>query len=248
MVFSTKGIVLKTTRYGDTSIITQIYTELFGIQSYLVKGVYRAGKRKPAQNIYFQPAAILSLEVYHQPQKQLQFIKEFSWAYVYNRVLTNVKRHSVTLYIVELLQHCLQQPEAHVELFYLTESVLQLADTGSEKLMANLPIYYTLQTAAILGFQIQGNYTAHTPLLDLQEGYYTENYPQHVFVMEAEAAQAVSQFLQIPEEHINTIENIILNHGIRRNILQSLQTFFQLHISGYGKLKSLDILQEILSA
>ena len=35
----TKGIVLRTVKYGETSIIVTIFTELFGIQSYLVNGV-----------------------------------------------------------------------------------------------------------------------------------------------------------------------------------------------------------------
>ena len=39
MLHSTKGIVLRTIKYGDTSIVVAIYTELFGVQSYLVNGV-----------------------------------------------------------------------------------------------------------------------------------------------------------------------------------------------------------------
>ncbi|MFX9061736.1 recombination protein O N-terminal domain-containing protein, partial [Acinetobacter baumannii] len=30
MVHATKGVVLRTIKYGDTSVITSIYTELFG--------------------------------------------------------------------------------------------------------------------------------------------------------------------------------------------------------------------------
>ena len=248
MVFTTNGIVLRTTRYGETSIITQIYTELFGIQSYIVKGVHQSKRHKPAQAIYFEPGAILALEVYHQQQKQLQFIKAFDWNYIYKNVLTDVKRHTVTLYIVELLQHSLQQPEAHTELFYLTESALQLTDTGDAATIANLPIYFTLQTAATLGFQIQGQYTSVTPWLDLQEGFYVAEQPNHVYLMENESAKATALLLQIPPEQISSIGTIALNKNTRRIILHALQLYLSLHIPGFGKLKSLNILQEILSA
>ncbi|WP_298296651.1 DNA repair protein RecO [Hydrotalea sp.] len=248
MVFTTNGIVLRTTRYGETSIITQIYTELFGIQSYIVKGVHQLTRRKPAQAVYFQPGAILALEVYHHQQKQLQFIKEFGWSYIYQNVLTDVKRHTVTLYIVELLQHSLQQPEAHVELFYLTKEVLQLTDTCQDAFIANLPIYFTLQAAAILGFQIQGEYSAITPWLDLQEGFYVSGRPNHEYVMENESAKATAALLHILPEQMEHIDEVVLNQNIRRNILQSLQLYLALHIPGFGKLKSLAILQEILSA
>ncbi|RTL54235.1 MAG: DNA repair protein RecO [Sphingobacteriales bacterium] len=248
MVFTTNGIVLRTTRYGETSIITQIYTELFGIQSYIVKGVHQSTRRKPVQAVYFQPGAILALEVYHHQQKQLQFIKEFSWSYIYQNVLNDVKRHTVTLYIVELLQHSLQQPEAHVELFYLTQEALQLTDTGNDVLVANLPIYFTLQAAAILGFQIQGLYNVATPWLDLQEGFYVSTQPNHVYFMEKETAKATAALLQIMPKQIETIGEVVLNQSTRRAILQALQLYLSLHIPGFGKLKSLDILQEILSA
>ncbi len=36
---NTKGIVLRTVKYGETSVIVTIFTELFGIQSYIVNGV-----------------------------------------------------------------------------------------------------------------------------------------------------------------------------------------------------------------
>ena len=39
MVHKTKGIVLRTVKYGETSVIVTILTELFGLQSYLVNGV-----------------------------------------------------------------------------------------------------------------------------------------------------------------------------------------------------------------
>ena len=41
----TKGIVLRTVKYGDTSLVVTIFTELFGVQTYLVNGV-RSSKNK----------------------------------------------------------------------------------------------------------------------------------------------------------------------------------------------------------
>ena len=44
MIHQTKGIVLRTIKYGETSVVVNIFTELFGIQSYLVNGVRSSGK------------------------------------------------------------------------------------------------------------------------------------------------------------------------------------------------------------
>jgi len=61
MTHKTKGIVLRTIKYGETSVITAVYTELFGLQSYIVKGVRQATKKAEAKSSYFQAAAILEM-------------------------------------------------------------------------------------------------------------------------------------------------------------------------------------------
>src|SRR5207342_1380275 len=95
---------------GETSIVVTIFTELFGVQTYLVNGV-RTQKRSGNKAAMFQPAAILEMEVYHNDLKKLQRIKESSWAFLYENILTDVIKNSIALYIVELLQKTLKQPE-----------------------------------------------------------------------------------------------------------------------------------------
>lgn len=109
MTHKTKGIVLRTIKYGETSVIVTIFTELFGVQTYMVNGV-RSAKRTSVKANYFQPAAILDLVVYHSDQKQMQRIKEFAWDVLFEQVLSDVIKNSIALYIVELLQKCLKHP------------------------------------------------------------------------------------------------------------------------------------------
>ena len=75
----TKGIVLKTVKYGETSLIGTLYTELFGVQSYMINGVRTSSRKGPGKANMFQPAAILDLVVYHNEMRQLQRIREFQW-------------------------------------------------------------------------------------------------------------------------------------------------------------------------
>jgi DNA repair protein RecO (recombination protein O) len=42
MLHTTRGIVLRTIRYNDKAVIANIYTELFGLQGYLI----HTGKNK----------------------------------------------------------------------------------------------------------------------------------------------------------------------------------------------------------
>src|SRR6478752_2528556 len=172
MVHATKGIVLRTVKYGDTSIITTVYTELFGIQSYIVKGVRQSSKTSSGKASFFQPAAMLDMEVYHNELKNLQFIKEYKWSYLYDKVLFDVIRNAVAQFMIELFQNAIKQPEANPELFYLLEGSLVQADKSSDTIVANLPLYFILHLAAESGFELQGNYSNETPVLDIKEGAY----------------------------------------------------------------------------
>jgi recombinational DNA repair protein (RecF pathway) len=59
MLISTHGIVFHTTRYADSGAVVKIYTEKFGLQSFLVKGLYsRKSKLKAA---LFSHLSILDL-------------------------------------------------------------------------------------------------------------------------------------------------------------------------------------------
>ncbi|HEX3024946.1 MAG TPA: DNA repair protein RecO, partial [Chitinophagaceae bacterium] len=198
-IHKTKGIILRTVKYGETSIITTVYTELFGVQSYIVKGVRQSSKTSQGKANFFQPAAILEMEVYHNELKQLQFIKEYQWSFLYDKIFFDVVRNTVAMYVIELLQYSLKQPEANPELFYLIEDTLKEIDKGSDSFVANLPLYFTLHLGSELGFQIQGEYSKHKPVLDLQQGYFTDALPQHPYFLENDDAKITSQILSIKQ-------------------------------------------------
>jgi DNA repair protein RecO (recombination protein O) len=245
MTHKTKGIVLKTVKYGETSIITTVYTELFGVQSYIVKGVRKSSKKSSGKAIYFQPAAILDMVVYHNEFKNLNFIKEYEWGYLYNAVLFDVVKNTVAMYIVEMLQHSLKQPEANPELFYMVEDTLKQLDKGSSTLTANLPLYFSLHLSGELGFRIQGEYNHETPYLDLQEGQFTTGKPVHPYYLERELAEATSRLLSI--NFYNDLESIRFSKSIRSQLIKSYQNYIAIHVADFGEIKTLPILQEIFS-
>lgn len=244
MTHKTKGIVLRTIQYGETSVITAVYTELFGLQSYIVKGVRQSTKKTQSKQMYFQPAAILEMEVYHNNLKNLQFIKEYKWSYLYNKVLFDVVRNAVAQFMIELFQQSVKQPEANPELFYLFEGSLHEADKGSDTIVANLPLYFILHLATESGFQIQGNYSAQLPVLDLQEAAFVTAEPSHSNYVTGFIAEKISKIQHI--QFYNDLESIKLNRQIRGEILNALLQYISFHITDFKELKSLPVLKEVL--
>ena len=245
LLHNTKGIVLRTVKYGESSIVTTVYTELFGVQSYIVKGARQGTKKTQGKAAYFQAAAILDMTVYHNEQKNLQFIKEYNWAYPYQTVLFDVVKNCVAMYMVEVLQHTLKEPETNPDLFYLIENTLQQLDKGTDTLTANLPLYFMLHLGMQLGFQIQGVYSEETPILDLSEGYFVSETPTHPYYLSDELAMVASQLNSILL--YSELEHMKLNRLTRRKLLDAFGQYLSLHIADFGTLKTLTVLQEILS-
>ena len=243
MLHNTKGIVLRVTKYGDTSIILTAYTELFGVQQYMVKGVRVTSKKGANKGVFYQPAAILQMEVYHSPMKQLQMVKDVSWDFVYQNVYSDVLRNAVATYIVEVLQQTMQ-PEPHPELFYLIEDTFKQLDKGGPQLVGNLPIYFLIHLSQNMGFGLQGKYSATTPVLDVREGQFVEKVPTHPYFLEGVEAQTASSFLQV--QFYNDLDNIVLSGTQRKKILELFQLSLSWHYKKFSDIKSLPILQEVL--
>jgi DNA repair protein RecO (recombination protein O) len=245
MTHKTKGIILRTLKYGETSVITTAYTELFGIQSYIVKGVRQQSKKSSGKAIYFQPAAMLEMVVYYNEFKNLNYIKEYQWGYLYEHVLFDVVKNTVAMYVVEMMQRSLKQPEANPSMFYLVEDTLKQLDKGNATLTGNLPLYFTLHLCGELGFKIQGQYSTQTPILDLQEGQYLTDRPKHQYYIEDVLAKTTSDILAI--NFYNDLENIHVNRTTKRELIQAYQTYVSLHVQDFGEIKSLPVLQELFS-
>ena len=90
---------------------------------------------------HFQPATLLEMVVYHHERHNLQRIKECQWAILYQEIFSDIRKNAVALFMVELLQKCLKQPDPQPELFHFMEDVLQGLDQASPMVAANIPIF-----------------------------------------------------------------------------------------------------------
>jgi DNA repair protein RecO (recombination protein O) len=245
MIHSTKGVVLKTVKYGETSVIVTIYTELFGIQSYLVNGVRASTKKGPGKANLFQPAAILDLVVYHNDLKNLQRLKEFKWGHIYQHLFFNVVKNSVGLFMVELLQKTLKQPEANPDLFHFIEDAFIHLDEADEAVTANFALFFALHLTSFYGFRFSDDYSADQAFLDLQEGEFVRDHPIHPYFLQGQYSYITSQLLKVMQPH--ELKQVQLNQDMRRVLLKAYETFYALHVADFGALKTLPILQEVLS-
>ena len=247
MTYKTRGIVLRTVKYGETSLVATIFTRRFGVQAYIINGV-RTEKKRGAGAVMLQPGAILEMEVYHHPQKSMNRIRECNRGYIFQHVFIHIIKHSIALYMLELMYKTLKQPEENHDLFDFCEDALMQLDASEGTVTANFSLYFSLHLAYFFGLSIRDNQTNTNGktknYLDLLNGNFTNELPPHPHFMEGEPAAITSEMLKVmqPAE----MEFIKLNRQTRRFLLQKYLEFYTLHIPEFGQMKTLRVLQEVL--
>jgi len=242
MIYTTKGIVLRTVKYGETSVVASIFTEMFGLQSYIINGVRSQAKTSKAH--FFQPSSMLEMQVYHSDLKNLQRIKELKWSLIYKSILSNVTKNTVALFMVELLQKCLKQPEANADLFYFCEDAFIQLDIAKDEVTGNFPIYFALQLAYFMGFGLLDNYSDEKNHFNIREGNFASALLATEYFVEADVSFYISQLLKALQP--SDLTEIKLNKNIRRAILKILENYYSFHIADFGSMKTLPVLHAIM--
>ena len=223
-------------------MIVSIFTELFGIQSYMVNGVRTSGKSAKAH--FFQPSSLLEMQVYHNDLKNLQRIKEVKWSSLYKNVLSDVIKNSIALFMVELLQKTLKQPETNENLFHFCEDAFLHLDVAEKEITANFAVYFSIRIAQISGFSLQNNYSEKRNIFNIKEGDFVEENLADAEFITPQLSRDFSEMLKAI--HPNDLSEIKMNGKTRSSMLKIMESFYAWHIPEFGKMKTLNVLSAIL--
>jgi DNA repair protein RecO (recombination protein O) len=244
MLHTTRGIVLRTIKYGDTSLICHVFTELFGLQTYMVKGVRSSKKSSTKANLLY-PASVLEMVVYYQPNKNFQLLKEFQQLSNTATYHEDVVRNCIALFAMEVLSQFITEHDVQPELFYWVTDFLQQLSVLPLSNINNLPLYFLIQVGRLSGYQLSGKYSDEYRYINLQEGIFCKNgsnVPPFIEGAEAAAMSTLNQCNSIAE--LLQLENL---GPLRRNLLQHFLLFYKLHVPQFKDLRSLPVMTTILS-
>lgn len=221
MIHKTRGVVFRMTRFGDTSVIVNVFTEAFGLQSYLVNGVRsRSAKGKAA---LYQPLTLLDMVVYHKENGNIMRIKEARCWYAYQHIGRDMRKTSIALFLDEVMNKAVREESHTQELAtFLMESLIALDQTDVPE---NFHLYFLVQLARHLGFG------AHAPQ-EILEGRWIDD----------SGEESLQQLLGASNH-----AQIKFSHAQRRVLLEELLLFFRCHLEGFGEMKSVAVLREVMS-
>lgn len=229
MLYKTRAISLSYIKYKESSIIARLYTERFGLQSYVVNGVRSArGKSKMA---LFQPLTLLELVVYHRDNKDLHRISEMKCSEVFHSLPFETRKASIAIFITEVLNKILKEESENEDLFsYLHDSVLILDHL--EKGEVNFHLQFLFGLAKYLGIA-PGNVDTMINQIAVYDGL---NKTDH---------SVIQQVLE--SKYGDVLPGI--NHSHRNQVLKHILAFYGHHFDHmhYSDFKSLPVLRAVLS-
>ena len=242
--YQTRGIIIRTVKYGETSLVVSIFTSMFGLQQYMVKGVRSSKKSASISHGQLQIGNILDLVVLHNEKNTLQYIKECKQPFYYEHLFVDVTKNAVMLFMIELLQKCIKQPDPAPDLYDFIEDIMRGLDKASATQTANLPLFFTIQLSHFFGFRLMDNYSEKNNLLDLHEGKFVSVLPIHQMVISYPKSEYISHFLRVLQ--IAELEDIKMNKQLRNELLDRCLQFYELHLSPFGLMRSLPVIRVLL--
>jgi len=222
MLYNTRGIVLNYIKYGDTSIITKIYTEMFGLQTYIVNGVRKS--RSKNKMAFFQPLSLLEVVVYHHPKKDIQRISEVKFELHFQGIPFEIKKTSIAIFMAEVLNKTLKEEQEDLPLFQFVHQTIKTLDQQKQHI-ENYHLVFLIRLGRYLGIAPH----AHESFLQEHQhpGHGEDEEVEKLFTGESPQAARISR-------------------KRRNEILDELLKFYGVYYSGLHHLKSIEILREVL--
>lgn len=241
MLYKTKGIILHSLKYSETSLIVKAYTEHEGLKSYIIRGAY--SKRSVNKASLFKPLARISLVAYNNNKTQLHNLKEIEVTNSFSDVYTNFFKSSIVLFINEVLYHSIKEEEKNPELFNFIENSIFELETCDDDFFNHHLVFMSLLMRH-LGFNPQNNYNSDNKFFNLKEGLFEQKEKPDGIYIQAPLSKTISDL--IASDYTN-IKISGIGSSTRRELLLCLIKYYQLHIPSFGELKSHKVLESVLS-
>ena len=238
MLHNVKGIILRTTKYTDNSIIVSAYTDLFGLQTYMARGIHSKTSKVKAN--YFQGLMVLDMIVTKTEKHRMERINEVTASHSLSQQYDFAKS-SIALFLNELLCKTIHEEEANPNLFeFLVHAfdLLALKDTNC----SNFHLAFMLQFSKYLGFYPSENYSTENKLFDQLEGRFLHEQPHHVHYLD----QPLSRYIyELMKTKFETCEQVKINNSERKQLVLALLDYYKLHNSLTADLTSHLVLEQL---
>lgn len=232
-------MVLHTLKYGDSSMIAFLLTDVGGRRNYMVQGV-RSSKGRGSKQGLLQPMFPLEFEGLESSRQQMHRFKEMRAGFVLQSLPFDVRKSTMALFMAEVLYRLVRESEANEALFDFVWGCVGGLDMLEEG-VANFHLWFLANLSRYLGFCPGNDYTEGA-WFDIREGLYTVVRPTHTSVMTQECARLLEQLMRCDVRNLAQLE---LNREQRVEFLNAVLAYFGYHLDAVSAVQSVRILREV---
>ena len=241
MLVKTKGIIFRSVKYRESSLILDIYTRELGLMTYIINGVRKKNARTKAAIL--QLMNLVEMVVYDNGQREINRIKEVRPAFIYREIPFRIEKSSVGTFILEIVRKTIKEKEQNYQLFDFLESVFLYLDQ-TEQSSANFHLGFLVKFAEKIGFQPSDNFSQDRTFFDMREGDFVSSTPFHKDFFGLPATSILNDFLKsgLTNSHLIDIEK-----SLRHELLDYLISYYRIQIGDFGEIRSLEVFKDIFS-
>lgn len=239
MLVKTNAIVLNSLKYGESQIIVDMFTEMYGRLSFMqrISRTSRSGVKKQ----FFQPLTILSIEFDFRPSQKLQRIKEAAVACPFVSIPFDALKLSIAMFVAEFTSYCTRSEQANRPLYLFVENSVRWLDACTNG-FANFHIIYMLHLSRFVGFYPNLDSGVGKTWFDMRSGCFTGSMPAHNDVLQPDEANKIRLLMRL---NYTTMRLLSLSRSERNRIVEVVLQYYGLHQPGFPEMKSLPVLMQL---
>ena len=239
MLTKTQAIVLHAIKYGETRLIVDMFTKVFGRQAFIVS-IPKTPKGKVKKQ-FFQPLTILEIETDIRPRQQLQKLHDVRLAAPFASIPFEPDKLAISLFVAEFLYYALRSEQRNELLYeYLENSIVWL--DGQQSSFANFHLVFLLRLTRFLGFYPNLDDYKDGDYFDLRESVFMPMPPVHRDFLHPKEAQKVQLMMRMD---FPTMHLFRMSHQERNRLLEVSLKYYRLHLPDFPEMKSIEVLQAL---
>lgn len=237
MLVKTKAIVLSALKYQEKSLIVKCFTLSEGLKSYFVPSAFSL-KKSNQRIAYFQPLTLIEIEANHKNKASLEYFKEVKISFPYTSITTNIFKSTIVIFLSEVLHHAIKEEEKNESLFTFLETALIWLDTHDE--IANFHLILLLEVTKFLGFYPDDS-DVDFPFFDIVEGNFSLH--QGMNSIDQNESLLLKKLMELKFDS----DLKLFTSSERQIVLKILLDYYAIHLDGFKRPKSLEVLKEVFS-
>ena len=241
MITKTRGIVLRSVRFGESSLIVDVLTKSSGRVSFMVH-IPKTSKGKIKKQ-YFQPMTLLDFEYDFRQRSNLQRIKDVRVSLPYSSIPIDPAKSCISLFLSEFIYYATRNEQENPTLFTYISTSLEWLDNAYED-FANFHLVFMMRLGKFLGFHPFLEDFTPGCFFDLRNGCFTLSMPLHADFLNAVDAGHLYNLMRM---NFDTMKLFKLSHDDRNRITEIVLRYYKLHLPNMPELQSFDILREVFA-